>query len=238
MQSPDSCPVPGRQRCHPPAETACHRLQHQLASHPRQASHSLTFIAGNKKADGFWEAICKCLIETDALTPLHMGTDWRSKEKNCFAPSSTTVLTVTDNWNLEVNKKCLRVWRTWRLFPVFHGVSFSHRRRCSPVRAAGKVSSPRFRSTRAGSQQQHKKEKVLTGTHADLSTWFYKVTGCKHLPKYTAPPLVRTRTVGCFRGQASEEELWCYWHHETEGREGNHTHVLHVEVFLFDTSPA
>lgn len=115
-------------------------------------------------------------------------------------------------------KKHLQAWRIWRLFPIFHGASFSHRRRCSPVQAAGKVSSPHFRSTHAESQQQHKKGKALTGIHANLSMWFYKVTCCKHLPKYTEPSAVQTRPgdrhcrlfqTPCFWGGTWILLTWC-----------------------------
>lgn len=94
--------------------------------------------------------------------------------KNHLAPSGATLLKVTGNCQCSEVKKerYLQVWRIWRLFPIFHGASFSRRRRCNPVRAAEKVSSPHFRSTRAESQQQHKKEKALTGIHTSLSTCF------------------------------------------------------------------
>lgn len=76
------------------------------------------------------------------------------------------------------------------------------------MRAAEKVSSPHFRSTHAESQQQHKKGKALTGIHANLSMWFYKVTCCKHLPKYTEPPAVQTRP-GDRHCRLSHEP--CFW---------------------------
>lgn len=98
--------------------------------------------------------------------------------KKRLAPSGATLLKVTGNCQcLEVKKKkkrYLRVWRIWRLFPIFHGASFSRRRRCNPAQAAEKVSSPHFRSTRAESKQQHKKEKALTGIHTSLSTCFIR----------------------------------------------------------------
>lgn len=155
-------------------------------------------------------------------------------------------------------QKNLRVWRIWRLFPIFHGASFSHRRRCSPVQAAGKVGSPHFHSTHAESQQQHKKGKALTGIHANLSIWFYKVTCCKHLPKYTEPPAVQTRRGDrhCrlfqkprFWGGTWILWTWCIRKQGNRSRSGNaswlhqprsiqHMNILPIKVLLFNISPA
>lgn len=157
-------------------------------------------------------------------------------------------------------KKHLRVWRIWRLFPVFHGVSSSHRRRCNPVQAAEKVSSPHFHSTRAESQQQYEKEKALTGIHSGLSTWFYKVTCYKHLPNYTGPPAVQTRNgdghcrlfqkpcfweetlillIWCIRkqGNRSRRECSLMTAPATKDTHALHMHILWVKVFSFDISP-